>query len=66
MIKLQVKNGDILIEMGGSDEAIITDLSAAIMRMLHALQNGGGHSVSENLTMLMLCLLNEHDTLQTE
>ncbi|MDE5737385.1 MAG: hypothetical protein K2O52_04110 [Oscillospiraceae bacterium] len=66
MIKLQVKNGDMLIEMRGSDEVIITDLSEAIMRMLHALQNGGGHSVSENLTMLMLCLLNEHDNRQPE
>ena len=60
MIKLQVNNGNILVEMRGADEVIIMDLSEAITHMLHALQNGGGHTVSENLTMLVLSLIEEH------
>ncbi|MDE6004624.1 MAG: hypothetical protein K2G88_04490 [Oscillospiraceae bacterium] len=61
MIKFQVNNGDMYIEMRGSDEVIITDLSDIIMHILHVLENGGEHSVSENLAMLVLCLLNEHE-----
>lgn len=59
MIKLQVDNGNMQIEMRGSDEVILTDLSESVMRMLNAMQTSGGHSVSENLTMLVLSLLNQ-------
>ncbi|MDE6730484.1 MAG: hypothetical protein K2J71_06885 [Oscillospiraceae bacterium] len=57
MIRLQVCPEEIQIEMRGSDHAILSELSDAIFRMLKAMEHSEGRPVSENLTALILRLL---------
>ncbi|MDE5769308.1 MAG: hypothetical protein K2H82_07985 [Oscillospiraceae bacterium] len=57
MIRLQVCPQEVKVEMRGSDNVILSELSDAIFRMLEAMEHSGGRPVSENLTILILHLL---------
>lgn len=66
MIRLQVNPKEIQVEMHGSDQTILLELSGAIFRMLEAMQHSGGSSVPENLTILILRLLEMQETYEKQ
>ena len=49
------------IELKGSDELIVTELSLAVIRILKAMEQSDGYSVKENLTALVLKMLAESE-----
>ena len=57
MIRLQVCPGEVQIEMRGSDNVILSELSDVVFRVLEAIAHDDGRPVSENLTILILHLL---------
>ena len=64
MIKMHVRHENIELEMRGSDELILDELSLAIIRMLHALEQCDGNPLEDNLTVLVLSLIARHSTSQ--
>lgn len=59
MIKLHMEKDSMEIELKGSDELLIDELSIAVVRILKAMEQSDGHPVKENLTALLLKMLAE-------
>lgn len=61
MIKLEVHHQKMELEVRGSDELIIDELSLAIIRLLYALEKSQGNPLEDNLTILIMSLLARRD-----
>ena len=61
MIKMEMNCGNMQLEMRGSDDLILNELALAVMRMLTALEQSDGRTLSENLSYLVLSLLAQKD-----
>ncbi|MBE6875829.1 MAG: hypothetical protein E7496_03760 [Ruminococcus sp.] len=61
MIKLEINCQNMELEMHGSDELILNELSLAVIRMLTALEQSDGRPCSENLSYLVLSLIAQQD-----
>ena len=49
------------LEMRGSDDLIISELSTALIRMLTALEQSEGNPVKENLALLTLQMISKSE-----
>lgn len=54
MIALLIQQDQIQIEMRGSEDKILEELSTAIVRMMKAIEESGGAAMKENLSFLTL------------
>ncbi len=61
MIKMEMQCGNMQLEMRGSDDLILNELALAVIRMLTALEQSDGRTLSENLSYLVLSLLAQKD-----
>lgn len=61
MIDLHTDQNGMTIDMAGSDRLILEELSAASVRILSALGRDSGFSVRENLTALVLILIEKSE-----
>lgn len=61
MINMKIKQKKLELNMVGSDDSIIDELTFAVRRILKALEDTGGKSVQENLTVLLLLLCAENE-----
>ena len=61
MIKLEINCQNMELEMRGSDDLILNELSLPVMRMLIALEQSDGRPASENLSYLVLSLIAQKD-----
>ena len=61
MIKLEINQQNMELEMRGSDDLILNELSLAVIRMLTALEQSDGRPSSENLNYLVLSLIAQQD-----
>lgn len=59
MIRMQIEHDKMELELRGSDELIVEELSVAVFRMLKAMESSGGYPVRNNLSLLTLKLLSE-------
>lgn len=59
MIQMQIEHDKMELELRGSDELIVEELSVAVFRMLKAMESSGGYPVRNNLSLLTLKLLSE-------
>lgn len=59
MIHLHVHEDKMELEMRGSDATILDELSTAVVRILDALERSDGNPANENMTFLILMLLNK-------
>ena len=66
MLKLFVNHETMELEMRGSDLLILDELSLAVTRILYALEHSEGCPVKENLTYLVLNLIEKNQPLQEE
>jgi len=60
MISLHIDNEKIELEMRGSDLIILDEISLAVTRILYALEHSEGNSRQENLTYLILNLIEQN------
>ncbi len=61
MVKMEIQCGNMQLEMRGSDDLILNELALAVIRMLTALEQSDGRTLSENLSYLVLSLLAQKD-----
>ncbi len=66
MISLHIEKMNMELEMQGSDMLILDELSLAVVRILYALEYSEGNSVTENLTYLVLNLIEKNQNYQKE
>ena len=59
MINMHIGNGEMSLELNGSDDLLIDELSTAVVRMLGAMEQSDGNPVKENLTLLILQLIDK-------
>ena len=59
MIRLHIDRNETEIEMHDSDELILRELSSATIKMLQAMEHCNGNPAKENLTVLIMMLINE-------
>lgn len=57
MIQIRLEDEEMELELHGSDELILKELSIAIVRMLRAMAMSNGNPVRKNLATLVLKLL---------
>ncbi|MBR0485317.1 MAG: hypothetical protein IJJ69_11170 [Oscillospiraceae bacterium] len=57
MIKLEINCQNMELEMRGSDDLILNELSLAVIRMLNAMEQSDGRPTAENLSCLVLSLI---------
>ncbi len=61
MVHLRIEKGEMQLEMRGSDDLIISELSTALIRMLTALEQSEGNPVKENLALLTLQMISKSE-----
>lgn len=59
MINMHIGNREMSLELNGSDDLLIDELSTAVVRMLGAMEQSDGNPVKENLTLLILQLIDK-------
>lgn len=57
MIQLWICEKEMEVRLRGSDEMLLDELSTAVTRMLRAMERSEGRPVADNLTALILSLL---------
>lgn len=57
MIHLQINNHEFQMELRGSDDKILEELSSAAVRMLTAMEQSDGRCMKENLALLVMKML---------
>ncbi len=61
MLKLEMNAGTMELELRGSDELIIDELSLAVIRIFYALEHSDGNPAKDNLTRLILSLISRQN-----
>ncbi|MBR1528145.1 MAG: hypothetical protein IJ642_02435 [Oscillospiraceae bacterium] len=62
MIDLHIDHEKMELEMRGSDLVILDELSLAVTRILYALEHSQGNPKEENLTYLVLSLIEQNQS----